>query len=73
MRCPDAGCAAPASTEAAWDCHTHSVCGEAGSHVLYGWAKGAPPMHLPPGVGFRVGQGTGTQVLVLQVSPVPKS
>lgn len=37
-----------------------------GSHVLYGWAKGAPPMNLPPGVGFRVGQGTGTQVLVLQ-------
>ena len=36
--------------------------------MLYGWAKGAPAMHLPPGVGFRVGQGTGTQVLVLQVT-----
>ncbi|BDA41933.1 probable peptidyl-glycine alpha-amidating monooxygenase [Coccomyxa sp. Obi] len=61
------GCAKPASSEKVWDCHTHSVCAEAGSHVLYGWAKNAEAMHLPPGVGFRVGQGTGTRHLVLQV------
>lgn len=63
-----AGCDKPAAAEAVWDCHTHSVCAEAGSHVLYGWAKGAEAMHLPAGVGFRVGQGTGTRHLVLQVS-----
>jgi hypothetical protein len=63
-----AGCAKPASDQSVWDCHTHSVCAEAGSHVLYGWAKGAEAMHLPLGVGFRVGQGTGTRHLVLQAS-----
>ncbi|KAK9908849.1 hypothetical protein WJX75_003782 [Coccomyxa subellipsoidea] len=61
------GCAKPASSEKVWDCHTHSVCAEAGSHVLYGWAKNADAMHLPAGVGFRVGQGTGSRHLVLQV------
>ncbi len=66
-----AGCAKPASSEKVWDCHTHSVCAEAGSHVLYGWAKNAEAMHLPPGVGFRVGQGTGTRHLVLQARIVP--
>ena len=35
--------------------------------MLYGWAKGAEAMHLPAGVGFRVGQGTGSTNLVLQV------
>ena len=35
--------------------------------MLYGWAKGAEAMHLPAGVGFRVGQGTGSTHLVLQV------
>lgn len=34
--------------------------------MLYGWAKNAEAMHLPPGVGFRIGQGTGTRHLVLQ-------
>ena len=62
-----AGCAEPAAPDRVWDCHTHSVCAEAGSHVLYGWAKGAEAMHLPAGVGFRVGQGTGSRHLVLQV------
>ena len=64
-----AGCAEPAAPDKVWDCHTHSVCAEAGSHVLYGWAKGAEAMHLPAGVGFRVGQGTGSRHLVLQVPP----
>ena len=64
---PSAGCAQPAAPDRVWDCHTHSVCAEAGSHVLYGWAKGAEAMHLPAGVGFRVGQGTGSRHLVLQV------
>ncbi len=36
--------------------------------TLYGWAKGAPPMQLPDGVGYSVGAGSKINSLVLQAS-----
>ena len=59
-----------------WDCGEMSgqqsgylrgpTC-SAGSQVIYAWAKDAPPLKLPEGVGFRVGKDTGINYLVLQV------
>ena len=43
------------------------MCSSQSQQILYGWGKNAPPMQLPPGVGFQVGQGTSTHTLVLQV------
>ncbi len=50
-----------------------SACSEGQEAVLYGWGKDAPAMHLPTGVGFSVGPGTGIQYVVLQVSTLPGS
>ena len=51
-----------------WSCQGHGVCPNGGTQqILYGWAKGAPAMHLPLGVGYKVGAGTKIDNLVLQV------
>src|SRR5207253_1771919 len=34
--------------------------------VIYAWAQDAPALHLPPGVAFRIGNGTRIKHLVLQ-------
>ncbi|GFS87796.1 peptidylglycine alpha-hydroxylating monooxygenase [Nephila pilipes] len=59
-----------------WDCGEMSgqksgfkrgpTC-SSGSQIIYAWAKDAPPLHLPEGVAFKVGKGTGINFLVLQV------
>ncbi len=41
-----------------------------GEHVLYGWGKDAPAMHLPDGAGFSVGPRTGIRTAILQVPAV---
>lgn len=35
--------------------------------ILYAWARDAPTLKLPNGVGFKVGRGTKINYLVLQV------
>ncbi|CAK5090260.1 unnamed protein product [Meloidogyne enterolobii] len=35
--------------------------------IIYAWARGAPKLNLPKGVGFRVGGEAKSQFLVLQV------
>lgn len=62
------GCS-DANTEPVWRCRGHSVCSPSATtqHVLYGWAKDAPPAGVPDGAAFRVGHGTGTKSLVMQV------
>ena len=62
------GCS-EANTEPVWRCRGHSVCSPSATtqHVLYGWAKDAPPAGVPEGAAFRVGHGTGTRSLVMQV------
>jgi peptidylglycine monooxygenase len=42
------------------------VCA-ADSKIIYAWAMDAPELHLPPGVGFKVGGDTDIKWLVLQV------
>lgn len=42
------------------------TCAE-GSQIIYAWARDAPPLELPKGVGFKVGKGSGINYLVLQV------
>ena len=70
------GCEAPGSAEDfAWNCgemHTeagvaHSPPCKSKSQIIYAWAKDAPELQLPEGVGFRVGDGSDIKYLVLQV------
>lgn len=37
------------------------------NQILYAWARDAPKLDLPPGVGFKVGKDSQTKYLVLQV------
>lgn len=43
-----------------------SPCSE-GSQIIYAWARDAPKLELPEGVGFKVGRNSPIQYLVLQV------
>ena len=70
------GCEEPGSAEdVAWSCgemHTepgeaHSPPCKSKSQIIYAWAKDAPELKLPDGVGFRVGLGSDIKYLVLQV------
>uniref|UniRef100_A0A915NDD4 peptidylglycine monooxygenase n=1 Tax=Meloidogyne floridensis TaxID=298350 RepID=A0A915NDD4_9BILA len=70
------GCEMPGSDEPAWDCGEMSssdagysrspVCASQ-PDIIYAWARGAPKLNLPKGVGFRVGGEAKSQFLVLQV------
>ncbi|KAK8781029.1 hypothetical protein V5799_017631 [Amblyomma americanum] len=75
------GCLVPGyremdSPRAVWDCgemtHSHSeyqtgsTCAE-GPQIIYAWARDAPPLTLPRGVGFKIGGNSGIRYLVLQV------
>jgi len=41
---------------------------QSGQEIIYAWAKNAPELSLPPGVGFKVGgPKSGIEFLVLQV------
>lgn len=69
------GCEEPGSDEEVWDCgemsngESHyqrpSCAGQ--PDIIYAWARNAPKLDLPKGVGFRVGGSTRRQYLVLQV------
>jgi peptidylglycine monooxygenase len=70
------GCEEPGSEEEVWDCGEMST--EKGRYkrsptctsqpdIIYAWARNAPKLDLPKGVGFRVGGGTRNRYLVLQV------
>lgn len=70
------GCTEPGDSNSVWDCgemHSGSadldqapVCGS-GDNIIYAWAMDAPALHLPAGVGFKVGGDTDIKWLVLQV------
>jgi len=70
------GCEDPGSDESVWDCgemnamesrySRRPIC-KTSPNILYAWAKGAPKLNLPEGVGFRVGAGTENRHLILQV------
>jgi len=70
------GCEEPGSEEEVWDCGEmstekgkylrSSVCSSQ-PDILYAWARNAPKLELPEGVGFRVGGGTRNRHIVLQV------
>ncbi|ALC42642.1 Phm [Drosophila busckii] len=71
------GCGEPGTTKMTWNCgemaksteeETASPCGpHSHSQILYAWARDAPKLDLPPGVGFKVGKDSPTKYLVLQV------
>ena len=48
------------------DTEMASPCSQ-GSQVIYAWARDAPRLQLPEGVGFKVGGKSPIQYLVLQV------
>lgn len=72
------GCGSPGSVKPVWNCgemtrsdeneETGSPC-ESGSHsqIIYAWARDAPQLNLPDGVGFKVGKDSPIKYLVLQV------
>lgn len=43
------------------------ICKDGQSQIVYSWAMDAPALKMPQGVGFKVGQGTKIDYLVLQV------
>lgn len=45
---------------------TSSPCLD-GSQIIYAWARDAPKLELPEGVGFKVGKNSPIKYLVLQV------
>ncbi|XP_031638045.1 peptidylglycine alpha-hydroxylating monooxygenase [Contarinia nasturtii] len=74
------GCGAPGSEKPVWNCgemassdedYVHEVaspCGQgAHSQIIYAWARDAPKLELPEGVGFKVGKDSPIQYLVMQV------
>ncbi|XP_030382851.1 peptidylglycine alpha-hydroxylating monooxygenase [Scaptodrosophila lebanonensis] len=71
------GCGEPGTTKTTWNCgemakasseETASPCGShSHSQILYAWARDAPKLELPTGVGFKVGKGTQIKYMVLQV------
>ncbi|BES91242.1 Copper type II ascorbate-dependent monooxygenase, C-terminal domain [Nesidiocoris tenuis] len=69
------GCTTPGDTKSFWNCgemaveesdESHNPC-EDGSQIIYAWARDAPKLVLPEGVGFKVGGDSPIQYLVLQV------
>lgn len=44
----------------------HRLC-SSGQMLAYGWGRNAPPLTLPPGVGFEIGAGSGFTHAVLEV------
>uniref|UniRef100_A0A915PZQ5 peptidylglycine monooxygenase n=1 Tax=Setaria digitata TaxID=48799 RepID=A0A915PZQ5_9BILA len=70
------GCTQPGTDETVWDCGEMTTAGanfqrapvcNSQPSILYGWGRNASQMHLPEGVGFKVGGNTDIQYLVLQV------
>ncbi|XP_049291352.1 peptidylglycine alpha-hydroxylating monooxygenase [Anopheles funestus] len=70
------GCGEPGSESAVWNCgemaggseESGSPCGSgAPSQIIYAWARDAPKLELPEGVGFKVGKDSPIQYIVLQV------
>ncbi|XP_078037904.1 peptidylglycine-alpha-hydroxylating monooxygenase [Augochlora pura] len=71
------GCGKPGSSKFVWNCgemehhigdneETMMPCAEQ-SQILYAWARDAPKLILPDGVGFKVGGDSPIKYLVLQV------
>ncbi|XP_003488599.1 peptidylglycine alpha-hydroxylating monooxygenase [Bombus impatiens] len=71
------GCGKPGSSKSVWNCGEmgHGInnnedtivpCAE-NSQILYAWARDAPTLILPEGVGFKVGGDSSIKYLVLQV------
>ncbi|KZC09096.1 Peptidylglycine alpha-hydroxylating monooxygenase [Dufourea novaeangliae] len=71
------GCGKPGNSKPIWDCgemghrmneneETMVPCAEE-SQILYAWARDAPKLILPEGVGFKVGGDSPIKYLVLQV------
>ncbi|CAD5116877.1 DgyrCDS5721 [Dimorphilus gyrociliatus] len=69
------GCKTPYSKSGGW-WKCGAICGEGGPSILYAWAKNAPPVQMPPNVGFHVGGKTPVSYIVMQIHykhPIDKS
>lgn len=74
--CMEPGYREQDSPRAVWDCGEMSnsnseffkgpTCAK-GPQIIYAWARDAPPLSLPEGVGFKIGGNSGIKYLVLQV------
>jgi len=80
------GCAepgVPVELDQVWDCGemSHGAHSEftaapscaSGPQIIYAWARDAPSLGLPQGVGFKVGGNTAIKYLVLQVHYMHKT
>ncbi|KFM62519.1 Peptidyl-glycine alpha-amidating monooxygenase A, partial [Stegodyphus mimosarum] len=55
-----------------WNCAHGDMCNR--MSIMYGWAKNAPAMELPPDVGFLIGGNSSIHYIVLQIhyaKPLP--
>nr|XP_006822280.1 PREDICTED: peptidyl-glycine alpha-amidating monooxygenase-like [Saccoglossus kowalevskii] len=59
------GCEAPYAALENWECESR-IC-RGGTKIMYAWARNAPALKLPEGVGFRVGGAGHSKYLILQV------
>ncbi|XP_044740920.1 peptidylglycine alpha-hydroxylating monooxygenase [Chrysoperla carnea] len=70
------GCENPGSEKPVWNCgemaknsemeETYTPCKKS-TQIMYAWARDAPMLKLPEGVGFKVGAKSKIKYLVLQV------
>ncbi|KAJ8664331.1 hypothetical protein QAD02_005993 [Eretmocerus hayati] len=73
------GCGLPGGSDPVWNCGEMSssetkaslpvggVCRSSTQQIIYAWARDAPKLILPDGVGFKVGKDSPLKYLVLQV------
>nr|WLF82755.1 putative peptidyl-glycine alpha-amidating monooxygenase A [Tityus melici] len=56
-----------------WNCMHSTLCKK--MTIMYAWAKNAPPITLPPDVGFHVGRNSSIHYVILQLhyaNPLPE-
>ncbi|CAI6373100.1 unnamed protein product [Macrosiphum euphorbiae] len=74
------GCSEPGSDDPVWNCgemqmpslskhkgYMHSNPCKSGFNIMYAWARDAPTLRLPNGIGFKVGSDSQINFLVLQI------
>lgn len=63
------GCQRPKTTKTSvYECAQICENDDTRPRILYAWARQAPPLHMPPRVGYPIGSHSGINYLVLQVS-----
>nr|CAB3264641.1 peptidyl-glycine alpha-amidating monooxygenase A [Phallusia mammillata] len=60
------GCETLPNDKPYWQCGMGQVC-RGRRHTLYAWARNAPPLELPPDIGYKIGKSANINYLVVQI------